>query len=255
MNRQGKQQKKAPKALQKNTQRKLTTKKQTKNTKKITTPLVVAKRAFHPNPTEAFGNPTIHSEPNQPAEHGVSGHTLRVKKLYRKLLRDHFNWYGLQYDNWLNHAESLRQEFEKNRTLTDAGEIETVIREAEVYLFQTQDPSPYRPIMHPQGGLWGRNEVPMREFLKPPPSTLVFGRDYHEEERVIRHLHADKHDADYAPTIDAYAKMKILRGEYWFEPENPATLNPIVADYAEFAGIQFTPDADLVGPHVDVQDH
>jgi len=161
----------------------------------------------------------------------------------------------VQYDNWLNHAESLRQEFEKNRNLTDAGEIETVIREAEVYLFQTQDPSPYRPIMHPQGGLWGRNEVPMREFLKPPPSTLVFGRDYHEEERVIRHLHADKHDVDYAPTIDAYAKMKILRGEYWFEPENPATLNPVVADYAEFAGIQFTPDADLVGPHVDVQDH
>jgi len=255
MNRQGKQQKKAPKALQKNTQRKLTTKRQTKSTKKVATPLVVAKRAFHPNPDQAFGSPTIHSEPNQPAEHGVSGHTLRVKKLYRKLLRDHFNWYGLQYDNWLNHAESLRQEFEKNRNLTDAGEIETVIREAEVYLFQTQDPSPYRPIMHPQGGLWGRNEVPMREFLKPPPSTLVFGRDYHEEERVIRHLHADKHDVDYAPTIDAYAKMKILRGEYWFEPENPATLNPVVADYAEFAGIQFTPDADLVGPHVDVQDH
>jgi hypothetical protein len=255
MNRQGKQQKKAPKALQKNTQRKLTTKRQTKSTKKVATPLVVAKRAFHPNPDQAFGSPTIHSEPNQPAEHGISGHTLRVKKLYRKLLRDHFNWYGLQYDNWLNHAESLRQEFEKNRNLTDAGEIETVIREAEVYLFQTQDPSPYRPIMHPQGGLWGRNEVPMREFLKPPPSTLVFGRDYHEEERVIRHLHADKHDVDYAPTIDAYAKMKILRGEYWFEPENPATLNPVVADYAEFAGIQFTPDADLVGPHVDVQDH
>lgn len=209
------------------------------STKKSSSLTTTSKRSY--NATEAFEQPTIHSEPNQPAQFGQSGHTLRVKKLYRKALREHFNWYGLQYDNWVNKTEELREQFELYRNLTDAGEIETVIKEAEVYLFKTEDPSPYRPLMHPQGGLWGRNEAPSRELLKPPPSQFVVGRDYHEEERVIRHLHASPDDPDYTPNVSAYAKKKVLDGEYWFDPVDPASYNETVVQYCATVGIPFTP--------------
>lgn len=195
---------------------------------------------------EAHTVGSIHSPPSQPGQFMIPGHTLRVKKLYRKMLRDHFNWYGLQYDNWITHAGDLREEFEKNRNLTDAGQIETVIREAEVYLHETEDPGPYRPLMHPQGGLWGRNEAPSRELLKPPPSTFVADRDYHEEERVVRHLHAVKGSEDHVKDNAGYAKLKVLRGEYWFDPQEPGTYNPVVAEYCEMAGIPFMPDPEEV---------
>jgi hypothetical protein len=183
--------------------------------------------------------PTIHSDANQPAQFGQSGHQLRVKKLYRKMLKDHYNWFGLQQDNWVAEANNLRDKFEQYRHLTDVGEIETVIKEAEIYLAVTEDPNPYRPLMHPQGGIYGRNEPPFREVLKPHPSQYVYDRDYHEEERVVRHLHAAPHDPDYAPTPAKYAQLKIKRGEYWLDNDNPATINPVVQRYCEDVGIQY----------------
>ena len=235
-----------PKGLQASSKRKLATTKPTKKQQFKKSTLTTAKRfnntdpGFHPH--EQFLIPSIHSEPNQPAAHGLSGHTIRVKKLYRKILRDQYNWRSLSWDGWVVAAQEVREEFEKYRNLTDVGEIETLIKEAEVYLWKTEDPSPYRPLMHPQGLLWGRNEPPGREMLKPPPSTFVEGRDYHEEERVIRHLHADPADPDYAPTLDRYAIMKIKRGEYWLDPTDPATINYPVQEYCAHAGIKFTPD-------------
>ena len=193
-----------------------------------------------------FDRPTIHSEPNQPAQFGIPGHTLRVKKLYRKLLRDHWNWYGLNNDAWITRAAQLRDEFEKYRHITDVGEIETVIKEAEVYLFLTEDPNPYRPLMHPNGGVFGRNQPMPRGALTPPPSSWDCTRDYHEEERVVRYFHAAKDDVDYAPTESKYAELKIKRGEYWHDPANPATFDIVVADYCRLNGIKYEPNSDEI---------
>lgn len=188
----------------------------------------------------------VHSSPVDNLNNVIHPHTLRVKKLYRKMLRDHSNWYSAQYDNWIPQAEKLRGEFEKYRGLTDAGEIETVIREAEVYLFKTQDPMPYRPLAHPNGGLHDRNRPNFRDVLRPPPSTFVMDRDYHAEERVIRHLHAAEDDADFCKDDSAYGRMKVLRGEYWFDPNAPGTYNPTVVEYCASVGIPYMPDADQV---------
>lgn len=194
----------------------------------------------------ASEEPTIHSSPNQPGGFGLTGHEIRVKKLYRKLLRDHWSWYGLNEDTWVVRAGQLRDEFEKYRNVTDVGEIETLIKEAEVYLYETEDPNPYRPLMHPNGGVFGRNEPLPRTVLRPVASMWDCDRDYHVEERTVRYLHAAPEDPDYAPTHSKYAVLKIKRGEYWHDPANPATFEPVVAEYCKLNGIKFEPNADEI---------
>ena len=132
---------------------------------------------------------SIHSPENTPGADDISPHTLRVKMLYLKLLRDYQSYYGFERDLMVQKIGELRNIFEEHRHEKDYGTVNTLIKHAEVFLYERGSPDPYTPLTNKNGGLYGRNRPLEREFLAPDPSIYVYGVDYGEEERTIRHLH------------------------------------------------------------------
>lgn len=74
----------------------------------------------------------------------LTPHVVRVKTLYRQLLKNTFNWYGFDYSAYVIQANELREKFEKYRHVKDHGEAETLIKEAEALLEALRHPDPYR---------------------------------------------------------------------------------------------------------------
>lgn len=205
---------------------------------------MMTKRSYQSNVMSPDFDQSIHSLPGQPAKHGIPGHKLRVMKLYRQMLRNTFDTYGSEYDDWTQRAQELHLKVAAVKNVEDVTTIETLIKDAETWLAESQHPNPYTPLMSPKGGLWGRNFPLPREALKPPLPEYEQGRNYNEEEMVVRHLHADPSDPDYAGSMAAYAALKVARGEHvepYPEAEN-FVYNPVVVEYCQNNGIAYVPN-------------
>jgi NADH dehydrogenase (ubiquinone) 1 beta subcomplex subunit 9 len=110
----------------------------------------------------------------------LTAHAVRIKTLYRQMLKQTYNWYGNDYRLHYLEVCNVRDQFEKARHLKDVGEIETWIRDAEQILKTINHPDPYRPLTNPGGGMYSRNTPLPREFLAPPPAYAA-DYDYTEE--------------------------------------------------------------------------
>jgi NADH dehydrogenase (ubiquinone) 1 beta subcomplex subunit 9 len=74
---------------------------------------------------------------------GVGYHKAFVKTLYRMILKEQLNW-AVGRELWLQKALLTRAIFDKNKNLTDQGDIEVAIDEAKFWLFSNSHPDPYK---------------------------------------------------------------------------------------------------------------
>jgi len=89
----------------------------------------------------------------------LSQHTLLVKTLYRRILKEQLNW-DIGRDVWLRRAAETRHHFEKGRKLTDAGEINSVINMGRAWLIAWKHPDPYTIPTQSGGSSFQRNTAP-----------------------------------------------------------------------------------------------
>ena len=82
-----------------------------------------------------------------------AAHVLRVKVLYRRILKEQLNW-TVTRDVWLQHALNTRQVFDEGKRLRDAGDIEAAISRGTRWLTSWQHPDPYTSHNNTHSALW-----------------------------------------------------------------------------------------------------
>jgi len=89
-----------------------------------------------------------------------AAHRLRVKTLYKAMLKDALDWY-IQRDLWRQKAMEIRGMFERNRGIQDPRRVEILMQEAE---------AKYQKDKHPDPQIWPRFYGGTRyERNIPPP--------------------------------------------------------------------------------------
>ncbi|KCV69666.1 hypothetical protein H696_04076 [Fonticula alba] len=88
-----------------------------------------------------------------------AAHVSRIQGLYRQILRLERD-YARDVFQWSERAVLVRSEFEANRHLEHAYEIEAAIKKAEEYLVNNAHPDPYKCPTAPGGTKWDRNAPP-----------------------------------------------------------------------------------------------
>uniref|UniRef100_A0A6S9VBV5 NADH dehydrogenase [ubiquinone] 1 beta subcomplex subunit 9 n=1 Tax=Emiliania huxleyi TaxID=2903 RepID=A0A6S9VBV5_EMIHU len=84
-----------------------------------------------------------------------SAHVLRVKKLYRHSLKNLLNW-CVHRDLWIKKGFDLRAEFEANRHVQDAKQVEKLVAAGEAKLKAMMHPDPYTIPTDPGGSKYMR---------------------------------------------------------------------------------------------------
>ncbi len=74
----------------------------------------------------------------------MTQHTVRVKTVYRKLLKSYFSWFHFNRPAYLVRVRELRGEFEKYRNVTDVSTIETLLKKTEQFEEQYRHPEMYK---------------------------------------------------------------------------------------------------------------
>ncbi|CAL5220140.1 g2098 [Coccomyxa viridis] len=81
--------------------------------------------------------------------------------------------WAIRRDLFAQEAEVLRKEFEKNKDMTDVGQIGRLIQKGQAKLQEYQHPDPYIVPYYPGGSLYARNPP----FPEEMHQQLDFGRE------------------------------------------------------------------------------
>jgi len=103
----------------------------------------------------------------------VTPHVARVKTVYRRILKNYFDWFHLSRHRYAEKCTEARDAFEANRHLTDPGQIELAVREGEEHALRTLSGEPYRVQRLPGGNMFGRNVPFPLDFIKNPPRPII----------------------------------------------------------------------------------
>jgi len=79
----------------------------------------------------------------------VTPHAARVKTVYRRILKNYFDWFHCSRHRYAEKCGEARDAFEAKRDLQDPGQIELAVREAEEYALRTLSGEPYRGTSFP----------------------------------------------------------------------------------------------------------
>ncbi|GMH43889.1 hypothetical protein BSKO_11823 [Bryopsis sp. KO-2023] len=96
-----------------------------------------------------------------------------VLRLYREALRTCLSWRGSR-QHWFQEAREIRDQFEENRHVSDLGQIDRLIKQAEAELKEFTHPDPLRVPYVKGGSLYHRNP--------PIPTEMTMTYDYGREE-------------------------------------------------------------------------
>ena len=96
----------------------------------------------------------------------------RVTALYRSSLKQLLSW-GVSREGFYTEATMLRAEFEGNRAVTEAAEIERLVSAGEAKLKEYEHPDPYIVPYRPGGSMFARNPP----FESGQSIHLNFGRE------------------------------------------------------------------------------
>mmetsp|Transcript_2398 Transcript_2398/g.7668 ORF Transcript_2398/g.7668 Transcript_2398/m.7668 type:complete len:107 (+) Transcript_2398:47-367(+) len=72
-----------------------------------------------------------------------SAHVVRVQRLYRASLKNMLHW-AIHRRLWIKKANDIRAEFEANRHLDSARQIEKILTAGEARLAEYKHPDPYK---------------------------------------------------------------------------------------------------------------
>jgi NADH dehydrogenase (ubiquinone) 1 beta subcomplex subunit 9 len=106
-----------------------------------------------------------------------AAHVARVRNIYRQALRTSLDWY-MSRETWRPEALRIREEFEKNRHITNLREAEKLCEEAERQLIKFAHPNPYKYPLAPEGSKWERAPY-------PTVSNNVVWKDTHKAYTLI----------------------------------------------------------------------
>jgi len=97
----------------------------------------------------------------------LTPHLVRVKTVYRRMLKEHLNWCVDRRD-FVASALRVRYSFDRNAGLTDLGAIEAALVEGEQWLKDFKHPDPYNSIHNQGGSSFQRNAAVPLAHLDPP---------------------------------------------------------------------------------------
>ncbi|KZT60711.1 hypothetical protein CALCODRAFT_464956 [Calocera cornea HHB12733] len=99
-----------------------------------------------------------------------AAHRLRVKTLYKAMLKDALDW-TIQRDIWRIKAIEIRAMFERNRNIQDARQVDILMQKAE---------ADYQKGKHPDPQVWPRYFGGTRyERNIPPPMEPPEAASHH----------------------------------------------------------------------------
>lgn len=92
-----------------------------------------------------------------------SAHVVRVQRLYRASLKNMLYW-AIHRRLWIKKANDIRAEFEANRHLDNARQIEKILTAGEARLAEYKHPDPYKRA----------GAAPARPFPARPCPSILF---------------------------------------------------------------------------------
>lgn len=96
----------------------------------------------------------------------TEANTRRVASLFRKALRTAFDS-SLKFDLYRKQTVLIRSQFEANRQVLDAAELEQIVTKTRAKLAEMAHPDPYIPPSRPGGTKHDRNLPSPTEPLVP----------------------------------------------------------------------------------------
>lgn len=103
-----------------------------------------------------------------------SQHTLLVKTLYRRILKEQLNW-AVGRDLWLQKALYTRAMFDEAKDLTEPGAIQSRVNAAKAWLIANKHPDPYTIPTQMGGSSFQRNAAPPLFTLDKQPDHPMPG--------------------------------------------------------------------------------
>ncbi|KAK6456338.1 NADH dehydrogenase I beta subcomplex 9 [Scheffersomyces xylosifermentans] len=96
----------------------------------------------------------------------TEANSKRIASLFRQSLRTAFDS-SLKFDAYRNETIKIRAQFEANKHISDANELERVVAKAKEKLAEWAHPDPYTPPCRPGGTKYQRNIPVARGPLVP----------------------------------------------------------------------------------------
>ncbi|CAD1813406.1 Complex 1 protein (LYR family) protein [Candida parapsilosis] len=96
----------------------------------------------------------------------TEANTKRVSSLFRQALRTAFD-HSLKFDLYRAQTINIRSQFDANKHVSNAEELEHLIKLTEAKLKEWKHPDPYIPPCRPGGTKYQRNIPVAREPLVP----------------------------------------------------------------------------------------
>ncbi len=170
----------------------------------------------------------------------MTPHTARVKTVYRRILKNYFDWFHLNRHTYAQKCTEVRDAFEAKRDLTDPGHIELAVREAEDHALRTLSGEPYR-------GTLGTYRVLVSAFLPSSRLSLLSGANReHNHSTPPPH---PSHPSSFNPNSPASPRRQHVRPQRSLPPrvhqEPSSPDHPVNGRYLFRAQVGFSASSGL----------